>query len=136
MSQPIGPEFAARRGTDVFEALRTAPAELDLTPGVPDLAVFPRAAWLRAERAVLHRLAPAAFGYGEPTGTPALRLAVATWLGRNRGIRVDPAKVVIVAGVSQALGLLAQVLHDDGVHTEACVGRVDVGGPGGEGGQR
>ncbi|MFG2057469.1 PLP-dependent aminotransferase family protein [Micromonospora sp. NPDC048930] len=111
--------FAARPGADVFDALRTAPAELDLTPGVPDLAAFPRAAWLRAERAVLHRLAPADFGYGDPTGTPALRLAVATWLARNRGIRVDPAEVVIVAGVSQALGLLAQVLHDVDVHTVA-----------------
>ncbi|MFI7428013.1 PLP-dependent aminotransferase family protein [Micromonospora sp. NPDC049836] len=111
--------FAARPDTAVFDALRTAPAELDLTPGVPDLAAFPRAAWLRAERAVLHRLAPADFGYGEPAGTPALRLAVATWLARNRGIRVDPAEVVVVAGVSQALGLLAQVLHGDGVHTVA-----------------
>ncbi|GHJ53839.1 GntR family transcriptional regulator [Nonomuraea sp. TT08I-71] len=118
---PRPPEvFAARSpGTAVFDALRTAPAELDLTPGVPDLAAFPRAAWLRAERAVLHRLAPADFGYGDPTGTPALRLAVATWLARNRGIRVDPAEVVVVAGVSQALGLLAQVLHADGVHTVA-----------------
>ncbi|MEU4482943.1 PLP-dependent aminotransferase family protein [Micromonospora sp. NPDC023966] len=117
---PRPPEvFAARPDTAVFDALRNAPAELDLTPGVPDLAAFPRAAWLRAERAVLHRLAPAAFGYGDPTGTPALRLAVATWLARNRGIRVDPAEVVVVAGVSQALGLLAQVLHADGVHTVA-----------------
>ncbi|KAB1906717.1 PLP-dependent aminotransferase family protein [Micromonospora sp. AMSO31t] len=111
--------FAARPDTAVFDALRHAPAELDLTPGVPDLAAFPRAAWLRAERAVLHRLVPAAFGYGDPTGTPALRLAIATWLARNRGIRVDPAEVVVVAGVSQALGLLAQVLHADGVHTVA-----------------
>ncbi|MFC0007692.1 MocR-like pyridoxine biosynthesis transcription factor PdxR [Micromonospora siamensis] len=111
--------FPHRPGTDVFDALRTAPAEIDLTPGVPDLAAFPRAAWLRAERTVLHRLAPAAFGYGDPTGTPALRHAVATWLARNRGIRVDPAEVVVVAGVSQALGLLAQVLHADGVHTVA-----------------
>ncbi|MET8912562.1 PLP-dependent aminotransferase family protein [Micromonospora sp. NPDC004551] len=111
--------FGARPDTGVFDALRNAPAELDLTPGVPDLAAFPRAAWLRAERAVLHRLTPAAFGYGDPTGTSALRLAVATWLARNRGIRVDPAEVVVVAGVSQALGLLAQVLHADGVHTVA-----------------
>ncbi|MFU8854855.1 PLP-dependent aminotransferase family protein [Micromonospora sp. SL1-18] len=111
--------FTGQPGIDVFDALRTAPAELDLTPGVPDLAAFPRAAWLHAERAVLHRLTPADFGYGDPTGTPALRLAVATWLARNRGIRVDPAEVVIVGGVSQALGLLAQVLHADGIHTVA-----------------
>ncbi|MFC4149661.1 PLP-dependent aminotransferase family protein [Micromonospora mangrovi] len=111
--------FADRTDTDVLDALRTAPAGIDLRPGVPDLAAFPRAAWLRAERAVLHRLTPAEFGYGDPTGVPALRLAVATRLARSRGIRVDPAEVVIVAGVSQALGLLAQVLHADGVHTVA-----------------
>ncbi|MCI4066534.1 PLP-dependent aminotransferase family protein [Micromonospora sp. R77] len=68
---------------------------------------------------MLHRLRPAEFGYGDPTGVPALRLAVATWLARSRGIRADPAEVVIVAGVSQALGLLAQVLQGEGIHTVA-----------------
>ncbi|MFI7157824.1 MocR-like pyridoxine biosynthesis transcription factor PdxR [Micromonospora chalcea] len=111
--------FTGRPGLDVFEALRAAPARVDLTPGVPDLAAFPRAAWLRAERAVLHRATPAALGYGDPTGTPALRRAVANWLARNRGIRADPAEVVVVAGVSQALGLLARVLHERGTRTVA-----------------
>src|SRR3954471_12759192 len=32
-------------GLDIFDALRAAPARIDLTPGVPDLASFPRAAW-------------------------------------------------------------------------------------------
>jgi GntR family transcriptional regulator/MocR family aminotransferase len=44
-----------------------------------------------------------------------LRLAVAQWLARNRGIRVDPSEVLIVAGVAQALGLFAQVLRQDGI---------------------
>ncbi|MEV0155230.1 PLP-dependent aminotransferase family protein [Micromonospora sp. NPDC050686] len=116
---PTAGVFAAPPGAEVFDELRAAPAEIDLTPGRPDLTAFPRTAWLRAERAVLHRLTPDAFGYGDPEGTPALRRAVATWLGRRRGIRVDPAQVVVAAGVSQALGLLAQVLHADGVHTVA-----------------
>ena len=30
-------------------------AEIDLSPGVPDLSGFPRAAWIRAERAVLEQ---------------------------------------------------------------------------------
>jgi GntR family transcriptional regulator/MocR family aminotransferase len=111
--------FPAAAGLDVFEVMRAVPARIDLSPGLPDLAAFPRAAWLRAERTVLGALAPADFGYGDPSGTPALRLAVATWLARNRGIRVDPAEVIIVAGVSQALGLLATVLRDDGVSTMA-----------------
>ena len=34
----------AEPGLDVFDSLRAAPARIDLTPGVPDLAAFPRAA--------------------------------------------------------------------------------------------
>jgi GntR family transcriptional regulator/MocR family aminotransferase len=111
--------FDGQPGADAFDWLRMAPARIDLTPGLPDLAAFPRAAWLRAERAVLNDLSPAALGYGDPRGTPALRLAVARWLARSRGVRADPAEVIIVNGVAQALGLLAQVLYDDGVRKVA-----------------
>jgi GntR family transcriptional regulator / MocR family aminotransferase len=107
--------FDRAPGADVFESLRAAPARIDLSPGVPDLAAFPRTAWLRAERVVLGRLVPPDFGYGDPRGTPALRLAVAGWLARNRGITVDPGEVVVVAGVAQALSLLGQVLREDGL---------------------
>ncbi|GAA1591696.1 PLP-dependent aminotransferase family protein [Kribbella sancticallisti] len=107
-------------GLEVFDAMRALPADIDLTPGVPDLAAFPRAAWLKAERTVLTDLSASAFGYGDPAGTPALRLAVANWLARNRGIKADPADIIIVAGVSQALGLIAQVLRADGI-TELAV---------------
>lgn len=110
-----GAVFAAAPGEDVFDTLRTAPARIDLSPGLPDLTAFPRAAWLRAERSVLAELSPSDFGYGDPRGTPALRLAVAHWLARNRGIRADPGEVLIVAGTAQALGLLAQVLREDGI---------------------
>jgi GntR family transcriptional regulator / MocR family aminotransferase len=102
---------------DIFESVRALPASVDLSPGVPDLAAFPRAAWLRAERSVFARLTPAEFGYGDPRGAAALRLAVANWLARTRGIATDPDDVIIVAGVSQGLGLLAQVLHADGIDT-------------------
>ncbi|WP_282794445.1 PLP-dependent aminotransferase family protein [Streptomyces sp. CC224B] len=118
---PIGDEASGRRalfrappGTDAFDALRAAPARIDLSPGLPDLAAFPRAAWLRAERSVLAGLVPADFGYGDPRGTPALRRAVARWLARNRGIAADPEEVLVVAGTAQALGLLAAVLQDAG----------------------
>jgi GntR family transcriptional regulator/MocR family aminotransferase len=99
--------------------MRAVPARIDLSPGVPDLAAFPRMAWLRAERSVLNDLSPADFGYGDPRGAPALRQAVASWLARTRGIRADPAAVIIVAGVAQALGLLAHVLRQDGISAVA-----------------
>jgi GntR family transcriptional regulator/MocR family aminotransferase len=100
---------------EVFEALRGAVARVDLTPGVPDLGAFPRAAWLRAERAVLGRVTPAVLGYGDPRGVPVFRAAVARWLARYRGIRVAPEDVIVVAGVAQALAMVARVLVADGV---------------------
>ncbi|NMH82524.1 PLP-dependent aminotransferase family protein [Pseudonocardia xinjiangensis] len=88
---------------------RPAPG-VDLSPGVPDLSAFPRAAWLRAERAVLGSAAAADLGYGDPRGNPVLRRELAGWLGRTRGVRADAEDIIVVAGVAQALGLLAQVL--------------------------
>ncbi|WP_163513514.1 PLP-dependent aminotransferase family protein [Fodinicola acaciae] len=110
-----GDIFGKPPGLDIFDAIRATPARIDLSPGLPDLAAFPRAAWSRAERAVLASLSAADFGYGDPHGDPALRLAVSHWLARNRGIRVDPADVVIVAGVTQALALIGQVLRHNGI---------------------
>lgn len=110
-----GPLFVAAPGPEIFESVRAIPARIDLSPGIPDLAAFPRAGWLRAERAVLNGLIPADFGYGDPRGTPALRQAVATWLARNRGVAVDPNEVMVVGGVAQALTLLALVLREHGI---------------------
>lgn len=65
---------------------------------------------------MLNDLESAEFGYGDPAGTPALRQAVAVWLAQNRGIAADPDDLIIVAGVAQAIGLVAQVLEQCGVH--------------------
>jgi GntR family transcriptional regulator/MocR family aminotransferase len=89
-------------------------AEIDLSPGVPDLAGFPRAAWLRAERAVLERASVADLGYGDPRGSEWLRAELAGWLARTRGLRAEPDDIIIVTGVAQALALLAQGLRRSG----------------------
>jgi GntR family transcriptional regulator / MocR family aminotransferase len=89
-------------------------AEIDLSPGVPDLAGFPRAAWLRAERAVLERASVADLGYGDPRGSEWLRTELAGWLARTRGLRAEPDDIIIVTGVAQALALLAQGLRRGG----------------------
>ncbi|MEW2514316.1 PLP-dependent aminotransferase family protein [Streptomyces sp. NPDC046870] len=111
--------FGGDPGAEVFDALRAAPAAVDFTPGRPDLTTFPRAAWLRAERAVLAELSAEQLGYGDPRGASPLRRAVADWLARVRGVRVDPDAVLIVAGTAQALTLLHPVLRADGVHAVA-----------------
>lgn len=110
-----GTLFVGEPGADVFDMLRAAPARIDFTPGQPDLTVFPRAAWLRAERTVLTELSAENLGYGDPRGTPRLRRAIAGWLARSRGMRTDPDEVLVVAGTAQALTLLHPVLRADGI---------------------
>jgi GntR family transcriptional regulator/MocR family aminotransferase len=118
-SPPPGALFDAVPGADVFDSMRATPARIDLSPGTPDLAAFPRSAWLRAERSALAGLSASDLGYGDPRGTPALRHAIANWLARNRAIRVDPNDILIVAGTAQTLSLLGQVLRDHGISAVA-----------------
>ena len=89
--------------------------DIDLSPGVPDLAAFPRTQWLRAERTVLEEVTAADLGYGDPGGSPRLRAELVGWLARTRGIRADPDDVIVVGGVAQGLALLAQTLRDAGI---------------------
>src|SRR5580693_7545906 len=97
-----------------------ARAELDLSPGVPDLSGFPRGAWLRAERSVLDRARVTELGYGDPRGNQSLRRELAGWLTRTRGLRAAPDDIIVVSGVAQALALLAQWLNAHG-HTRIAV---------------
>jgi GntR family transcriptional regulator/MocR family aminotransferase len=93
--------------------------QFDLSPGVPDLSAFPRAAWLRAERAVLDDATAADLGYGDPRGSVRLRQELAGWLTRTRGIRAGADDLLVVGGVAQSLALLAQILRAGGVTAAA-----------------
>lgn len=92
---------------------------IDLSPGVPDLSAFPRALWLRTERAVLTETPPEELGYGDPRGHPWLREALAPWLTRTRGLRIGADDIIVVAGVAQAMALLAQQVRGEGIDTIA-----------------
>ena len=104
-----------------------ARAEIDLSPGVPDLSGFPRVAWLRAEKLVLEQASVADLGYGDPRGSQWLRTELAGWLARTRGLRAGPDDIIVVTGVAQALALLAQVLR------ARAVGEIAVEDPGSRG---
>ncbi|WP_453985413.1 MocR-like pyridoxine biosynthesis transcription factor PdxR [Brevibacterium casei] len=103
---------------------------LDISKGAPDLSAFPRAAWLRAERAVLTGASAEDLGYADPQGVPELREALAGWLARSRGLTVGPERIIITSGVTGALSLLAQVMRERGV--DGCA----VEDPGAEGNRR
>ncbi|MFF3616846.1 PLP-dependent aminotransferase family protein [Streptomyces sp. NPDC002580] len=91
----------------------------DLVPGRPDLASFPRAAWLKAARRALAAAPHEALGYGDPRGRPELRTALAGYLSRARGVRADPDRIVICSGFSDGLTLLGAVLRGRGLRSIA-----------------
>ncbi|WP_234102557.1 aminotransferase class I/II-fold pyridoxal phosphate-dependent enzyme, partial [Streptomyces venezuelae] len=82
----------------------------DLVQGKPDPAAFPRAAWLASSRRALTAAPHEAFGIGDPRGRVELRLALTEYLGRVRGVRTTPDRIVICSGAAHALRLLARVL--------------------------
>jgi GntR family transcriptional regulator/MocR family aminotransferase len=87
----------------------------DLRPSVPDLAAFPRRAWLAAERRALAALPHAALDYPDMRGAPELRAALAAYLGRARGLVAAPERIVVTNGTLQSIGLLARVLLKQGI---------------------
>jgi GntR family transcriptional regulator/MocR family aminotransferase len=87
---------------------------IDLFPGAPDLALFPRRAWGRALRRTLAELPDARLGYGEFAGTTELRVALAEHLGRVRAAVAEPDRVVVTAGYQQGLRLFCQLLRGRG----------------------
>jgi GntR family transcriptional regulator/MocR family aminotransferase len=90
------------------------PLLFDWRPGSPDLSNFPRRQWLRSMRRVISTLPSEDFDYGDPRGTESLRIALAEYLSRARGVRADPRCIVICSGYSQALHILGQSLVDRG----------------------
>lgn len=88
----------------------------NLRPGTPDLTTFPRAAWLAATRRVLNEAPATALGAADPAGRPELRAALATYLGRARGVVTAPDRIVICNGYTQAINLLCEVLAAGGGH--------------------
>ncbi|MFJ7291872.1 MocR-like pyridoxine biosynthesis transcription factor PdxR [Streptomyces collinus] len=116
--QGSGTRVAAREvvppsGTAPHPRALTRPA-YDLRPGSPDLASFPRTAWLKAARRALTAAPHHALDYGDPRGRPELRAALAGYLSRARGVRADPGRIVVCAGISHGLRLLGTVLRTRG----------------------
>ncbi|SDR41780.1 GntR family transcriptional regulator / MocR family aminotransferase [Paraburkholderia fungorum] len=113
--QAVAPEVAYATRVGQFAATRThADNTFPLTPGMPALDRFPLTAWRRAlERSMEHAL-PLALGYGEPTGEPALRDAIAAHLRMARGVRCEGAQVVITEGAQEALNLCVRLFTNPG----------------------
>jgi len=91
------------------------PPRFSWHPGLPDLTEFPHAAWTSALRRGLREAPAASLGYGDPRGRRELREALAGYLARARGSVADPELIVVTAGFSHGLALLARALRARGV---------------------
>jgi GntR family transcriptional regulator / MocR family aminotransferase len=100
---------------------------IDFRPGVPELGAFPRVAWAGALRRAVLGAPTAAFGYGDPAGAAGLRVALADYLGRVRGVVAGGDDLLVTAGFAQGLALLARALPS---RLGRRVGVEDPGSPG------
>jgi GntR family transcriptional regulator / MocR family aminotransferase len=76
----------------------------------PDVGLFPRPEWRRAMERALRTAPDAALDYADHRGRIELRTALSDYLARVRGVRVDPGRIIITQGFTQALDLLCRVL--------------------------
>jgi GntR family transcriptional regulator/MocR family aminotransferase len=88
---------------------------LDLIPGEPDTARFPRAAWLRCTREVMATAPHDVFGYGDPAGLWELRAELASYSNRTRNTSATAEATTVVPGAGSGLGQVARLLHRQGV---------------------
>lgn len=88
-------------------------------PGLPDTRLFPRKDWIRAYSTAFDSLPDADLRYGDPQGYEPLRVELADYLGRARGLAASPHQILIVNGFAQGLALLARILPTVGIATVA-----------------
>jgi GntR family transcriptional regulator/MocR family aminotransferase len=130
--QLVGEGFATgRRGGGTVVAVRPDPAAsrpaagrrpapgppaardvVDLTPGRPATRLLDDAEWRSAWRRAVAEDLPA--GPPDALGLPALREAAAVYLRRARGVEATADDVLVTAGASDALALVATALGAPG----------------------
>jgi GntR family transcriptional regulator/MocR family aminotransferase len=80
----------------------------DFRPGRPDATSFPRSEWLRALRRALATAPGDALDYGPPLGQADLRVELAEYLGRARGLRAGADDILVTTGFTQSLTILSR----------------------------
>ncbi len=82
--------------------------------GLPALDHLPLELWGRFLARHCRKASIEVAVHGDPAGLRTLREAIASYVGVARGVRCDPAQVIIVNGSQQAIDLAARVLADPG----------------------
>jgi GntR family transcriptional regulator / MocR family aminotransferase len=92
----------------------TTPAMYDFRVGRPDPGLFPFTAWRRVIGRELRLRSSDWTTYGDPSGHPGLRAAIARHTGISRAVRADADDVIVTQGAQQAFDLIARVLIEPG----------------------
>ncbi|MGH9486673.1 MAG: PLP-dependent aminotransferase family protein [Terriglobales bacterium] len=82
----------------------------------PALARFPVGVWSQLIARHARNATPSTLNYGNSMGMPALRAALADYLGAARAVRCDGAQAIVTSGSQQALALAARTLLEPGDH--------------------
>ncbi|MBB5167537.1 PLP-dependent aminotransferase family protein [Mycobacterium sp. AZCC_0083] len=82
------------------------PAVLDMRPGVPDPEIVRSTLWRSAWRNVRPSNEPL-----PPEGSPALRAALASYLGNARGLACSAEQILLCAGTSEAILMAGLALN-------------------------
>nr|WP_308197947.1 PLP-dependent aminotransferase family protein [Saccharopolyspora soli] len=99
--------------------------DFDFRPGIPDVRLFPYAAW---RRLLAHWFRTSSVGspmYADPAGHAGLRRALARHVGVSRAVRASADDVLVTSGAQQAFDLIGRVLIEPGT----CVAVEDPGYP-------
>jgi len=113
---PETPADWSRHGAQIVRAGGHADPSVAMafSAGFPDLAAFPVDTWKRLTARRIRRDGASIMGYGDPAGEPALRGAIARYLGQSRGVRCDADQVIVLTSSQLALHLVATMLTDPG----------------------
>ena len=103
----------ARRAASLRSYFGVARGSGPLRPGVPDLAAFPHATWMRCARKALGILRQEV-DYGASAGLRILQEAIATHVRQFRGVTTQPEHVIVLEGAQAAMHLAAFVLAEPG----------------------
>ena len=109
LSRPRSGFFVSFGGEPAAPPPRRARLE-DMRVGEGAPPDFPFSLWARTMRAVLSDYDRHILDRCPGSGCLPLRQALSAWLGRSRGLSVDPEQIVVGAGAEYLYGLIVQLL--------------------------
>lgn len=107
------PGYSARNAIHFGQERKIIRYDIEFKTGIPDLSLFPRAAWGNYLKAAVAEAGETELSYYRPEGHPGLRKEISDYLYRVKGILTDPSRIVITNGATQAFSLAAGILYRD-----------------------